>query len=84
LKLNGTHRLLVYAYDVNTPKGSVYNIKETAYHIIVAVRETGLEVNGDKTKWSCLDSRMLYEFTVSRLILQLFKWWKSSNIWEQH
>ena len=58
MEVNGTHQLLVYGDGVNIPEGSVHDIKENAYPMIVAVRETGLQVNGDKTKWSCLDSRM--------------------------
>jgi hypothetical protein len=49
LKLNGTHKLLVYADDVNTLGGSVHTIKENAEALIVASKETGLEVNADKT-----------------------------------
>jgi len=49
-KLNGTHQLLVYA-DVNTLAGSVNTIKENAEALVVAGKETGLEVNADKTKY---------------------------------
>ena len=31
--------------------GSVYTIKENAEAVVVASKETGLEVNGDKTKY---------------------------------
>jgi len=51
LKLNGTHQFLVYADDVNILGGSVHNIKENAEALIVARKETGLEVNADKTKY---------------------------------
>ena len=43
LKLNGTHRLLDYADDVN--------IKENTEAFVVASKETGLEVNADNTKY---------------------------------
>jgi hypothetical protein len=49
LKLNGTHQLPVYAYDVNILGGSVYIIKKNAEAIVVARMETGIEVNADKT-----------------------------------
>jgi len=51
LKLNGTHQLLVYADDVNILGGSVHTVKENVKALIVASKETGLEVNADKTKY---------------------------------
>ena len=51
LKLNGTHQLLVYTEDVNILGGSVQTVKENAEALIVASKETGLEVNADKTKY---------------------------------
>jgi len=43
LKLNGTHQLLVYAVSIFG--GSVHTIKENAEALLVASKETGLEVN---------------------------------------
>jgi len=51
LKLNGTHQLLVYADDVNILGGSVHTIKKNAEALVVASKETGLEVNADKMKY---------------------------------
>ena len=51
LKLNGTHQLLVYANDVNILGGSVHTIKEIVGALVVASKETELEVNADKTKY---------------------------------
>jgi hypothetical protein len=51
LKLNGTHQLLDYANDVNILGGSVQIAKENAEALVVAIKETGLEVNVDKTKY---------------------------------
>jgi hypothetical protein len=48
LKLNGTHQLLVDANDVNIWGGSVHTIKENAV-LVVASKQSGLEVNADKT-----------------------------------
>jgi len=45
LKLNGTHRFLVYADDVNTLGGSVYTVKKQGEALLVASKEIGLEVN---------------------------------------
>jgi len=50
LKLNGTHQLLVYADD-NILGGSVHTMKGNADSLVVASKETGLEVNADKTKY---------------------------------
>ena len=52
LQLNGTHQLLVYADDVNKLGGSVHIIKENSEALVVASKETGIEVNADKTKHS--------------------------------
>jgi len=45
------HKLLVYADDVNILGGRVHTVKENAEALIVASKETGLEVNADKTKY---------------------------------
>jgi hypothetical protein len=50
LKLNSKHQLLVYADYVNILGGSVYTIKENTEALVVASKETGLEVNEDRTK----------------------------------
>jgi len=51
LKLNGTHQLMVYADDVNILGGSTHTINEKAEALLVASKETGLEVNADNTKY---------------------------------
>jgi len=51
LKLNGTHQLLVYVDDVNILGGSVHIIKKNTKGLVVASKESGLEVNADKTKY---------------------------------
>ena len=50
-KLNGTHWLLAYAYDVNILGGSIHIVKENAEALVAATREIGLEVIADKTKY---------------------------------
>jgi hypothetical protein len=47
LKLNGTHQLLVYANDINILGGSVHTLKKSTDTLVVASKETGLEVNAD-------------------------------------
>ena len=51
LKLNVTHQLLAYADDVNIFGGSIHTVKENLETLVVASKETGLEVNSDKTKY---------------------------------
>ena len=50
MKLNGTHQLLVYADDVNILGRSIYTVKNRET-IVVASKETGLEVSADETKY---------------------------------
>jgi len=64
LKLNGTHQLLVYADDINILGGSVHTLKENAEALVVASKETGLEINADKSTWSGLEIRMHDEVTI--------------------
>ena len=39
LKLNGTHQLLAYVYDVNILGGSIHTLKEKAEALVAATRE---------------------------------------------
>jgi len=48
LKLN---QILVYADDVNISGGSVHTIKKNTKALVVAGKETELEVNADKTEY---------------------------------
>jgi hypothetical protein len=54
LKLNGTNQFLVYADDVNILGGSIHSIKKNAEELVVASKETGLEVNAEKTKYTVI------------------------------
>jgi hypothetical protein len=51
LKLNVTHKLLVYADEVNMLGGRVHTVKENAEALVVGSKERRLEVNADKTKY---------------------------------
>jgi len=53
LKLNGKHQLLFYADDVNTVGRNLnqHTIKKNTEALIVASKESGLEVNADTTKY---------------------------------
>jgi hypothetical protein len=50
-KLNGTHRLLVYADDVNMLGGSIHTIRKNMEALVIATEETGLEANAEKSKY---------------------------------
>ena len=54
LKLNGTHQLFVLADDVNILGGSVHAIKKNTEALSVGNKESGLEVNADKTKFMAM------------------------------
>ena len=49
---------------VNILGGSVHTVKENAEALVVATKETGLEVNADKTKYMIISIRMQDEVTV--------------------
>ena len=51
MKLNGTHQLLAYAYDVNILGGSVDTVKKNAEALVAATKEIELEVNAHKSKY---------------------------------
>ena len=50
LKLSGIHQLMVYVDDVNILGGRVHTIKKNTKALVVASKDTGLELNADKTK----------------------------------
>ena len=45
------HQLLDYADDVNVLGGSVHTIKKNTGALVIASKDTGLEINADKTKY---------------------------------
>jgi hypothetical protein len=51
LKLNGTHLLLVHADDVNILGGRIRYHKKNTEASVVGSKESGLEVNTDKTQY---------------------------------
>jgi hypothetical protein len=85
LKLNGTHELLVYVGDdVNILGGSVRIIEKSSEALVVASKETGLEVNADKTKYMVMfrdqNAGRSHSIKTDNSPMQ---GWKISNIWEQ-
>jgi len=84
-KLNGTHQLLAYADDVNILGGSVHTVKENVETLVVASKETGLEVNADKTKYMVmsLDQNAGRSHNIKTDNSSFERVEESSNIWEQ-
>jgi hypothetical protein len=54
LQLNGTHRLLAYADDVNLLGDNIDTINKNAKPLIDSSKEVGLEINVEKTKYMLL------------------------------
>jgi hypothetical protein len=52
LQLNGTHQLVVYGDDINMLGGCIHTIMKNTASLVVASKETGLEVNAHKTKYT--------------------------------
>jgi hypothetical protein len=69
---------------VNILGGSVRTVKEKAEAFVVASKETGLEVNSDKTKYMVMPRDQTAGRSYSMKIdNSSLKRWKSSNIWKQ-
>jgi len=51
LKLNGAHQLFIHADYANILGRNIQTIKKNAEALVVASKETRLEVNADKTKY---------------------------------
>jgi hypothetical protein len=51
LQLNGTHRLVVYAEDINTSGVSTHTIRRDTEGLIVTGKGNGLKVNAENTKY---------------------------------
>ena len=84
MKLNGTHRLLAYADDVNILGGSVHTVKKNAEALVAATKETGLEVNARKSKYMTVSrDRNAGRIHSMKMDNNSIERWKSSNIWEQ-
>jgi len=65
LKLNGTHQLPAYSHNVNILGIAVHTIKENAEGLLVATKETGLEIIADKAMYIIMSrGQMQDEVTV--------------------
>ena len=51
MKLNGTHQFLDYADDVNILGGILHSIKKNKEILVVASKQTSLEINAESTEY---------------------------------
>ena len=68
---------MVYVDNVNIMGASVHTIKKNTEALVVASKQTGLEVNADKTKY------MVMSWDQNAGQSHSMKIDNSSNIWEQ-
>jgi hypothetical protein len=75
LKLNGTHELLAYADNVNLLGDNLDTIKKNTETLIDASREDDLDVDVEKTKYTCccFVSRMHVKFMTWRQLTDNLK-----------
>ena len=83
MKLNCTHHLIGYADYVNILSGSILNIKKHTEAVVFAGKETGLEVNAEKTKYMVVsqDQNAGQNHSI-KVDDKFFERWNSSSILE--
>jgi hypothetical protein len=84
MKLNGTHRLVVYADDVNKKGGSVHAIKKNTEVVVVSCKEMSREENVDKPMYMVKSRDQNAGLSLNKiLIIVPSKGRSGSNISEQ-
>jgi len=74
VQLHGTHQLLVFADDVSILGGNVYTVRNITGALVVTRKETGLEVNGEKTKSMVMSQdHMQDKITTQRQVINPLK-----------
>ena len=74
MQLHGTHQLLVFADDVSILGGNVYTVRNITGALVVTRKETGLEVNGEKTKSMVMpQDHMQDKITTQRQVINPLK-----------
>jgi hypothetical protein len=84
LKLNGAHKLLAYADDVNILGKNIDTIQKNTEGLLDAGKEVGLEVNSEKTKYMLMSCKKAGQKHSIKIANRSLKVWQNSNIWEQH
>jgi hypothetical protein len=58
LELNGTHKLFIYADDVNLLGNSINTIKEKPESVLEANGDVSLEINAEKMKYMIMSRHL--------------------------
>jgi hypothetical protein len=80
-KLNGTHKLMAYADDVNLLGDNIDTIKKRTETLFDASREVGLEISIEKTKYMLLYWHQSAGQNWDIKIANSLKMYHSSHIW---
>jgi hypothetical protein len=85
LKLNWTYQLLAYANNVNIVGVNIDTKQKSTKALLDASKETGLEVNSEKTKYSLMSHcKKTGQKHSTEIVNRSFENAAISNIWEQH